>query len=175
MSSPFEFKKKSKSIGDFSATEQQEWNLLLRERLQEVTVFVHFRKMWLIEEVEEDEENEIAEQKRNSNIEVTFGFVKDGNFVVEKQRTIKARTDEEGQMLFLKNLANYVEDGYRKDWLNYEADGTAKKPKYYAANGKEIGGTDDLLNKFQMMSRPPGNMNPIVKMSTANSINKTQP
>lgn len=185
MSSPFEFKKKSKSIGDFSTTDEQEWNLLIRERLQEVTTFIHFRKMWLIEEVEEDEENEIAEQKRNSNIEVNTGFIKDGNFVIERRKVLQARTDEEGQRLYLKNLAIFVEDGYRKDWLNYEADGTPKKPKYYGTNGKPTEG-EDLLRKFQIMSRPPGNSgthpvntgNPHIMMKAAissTSNNQNQP
>jgi hypothetical protein len=179
----FTFKKSNKNIGDFSATEQEEWTLLIKPEIKGVTTYVHFRKMWLIDEVEEDEENEIAEQRRNSNIEVKRGFIKDGKFVLEKEQTIKARTDEEGQDFFTRNLIMFTEDGFKKDWDNYQDD-KAIKPVYYGSNGKAIN-TEDDLRRFQMMSRPltpasntPAGKNPHVilnKIATVSSNNQNQP
>jgi hypothetical protein len=102
--------------------------LLLKPQIGDVTLFVHFHKLWLVEEkpeIEADEENGIEYQagvQRVPACEVYFGFMKDGKFVVERSSNFKERIDELAQKRFLQNLQRYLDEGYNKDWNSYKLD-----------------------------------------------------
>lgn len=161
----FKFKRAKKMIGDFDADEQKEWVLLIKPQIGNVTLFTHFHKMWLVDEVpptEEDEENGIEYSpgvQRQPLCMVTFGFIKDDKFVVERSQNFTERTDELANKTFVRNLEKFVEDGFTKDWANYEANGDPKVPDYYShkQEGSKTSGPSNhslkMMKSLQSMVR----------------------
>jgi hypothetical protein len=144
MENLFKFKKAKKMVGEFDADDPHEWTLLLKPQIGDVTLFVHFHKLWLVEEkpeIEADEENGIEYQagvQRVPACEVYFGFMKDGKFVVERSSNFKERIDELAQKRFLQNLQRYLDEGYNKDWNSYKLDEPVT-PNYYGHQKDQSG------------------------------------
>lgn len=161
MESIFKFKKAKKMVGNFDADDPHEWTLLTKPQIGNVTLFVHFHKLWLIQEqpaIEADEDNGIEGQeeiKRQPYCEVFFGFVKDDKFVIERQNSFKERIDELAQKTFLKNLQKYLDDGYDKDWTNYNADNSPVPPHYYEhqKSGSPMGSPQQVMNMMQQVTK----------------------
>lgn len=126
----FTFKKVKKMIGEFEADDPNEWMLLIRPQIQDVTLFTHFHKLWLVEEVKEDLENGIHGVIRIPTYEVYRGFVKDGNFVVESRQYYPARTSELANKNLNSNLEILVESGYVKHNTYYN-NGKCTAPEYF--------------------------------------------
>lgn len=142
MESIFKFKKPDKKkVGDFDSDDKHEWQLLVKPQIGNVTLFVHFHKLWLVEEkpeVQEDEANGIEYQpgvQRVPVCEVYYGFIKDDKFVVERQNRFQERIDELAQRRLNTNLQNFLEQGYTKDWNNYKGDEPIV-PNYYGHQEK---------------------------------------
>src|SRR5687767_7763679 len=98
----FKFKKKAvKKIGDFDVLDTSEWTLLTKPQIQDVTLFVHFHKLWNVTEVAgvlEDPDNGIEgveEVKAQPAWEYNIGFIKEGKFIVTKQHHVSAQTFHE--------------------------------------------------------------------------------
>lgn len=162
MESLFKFKKPNKKmVGEFDTNDGQEWCLLHKPQIGNVTLFIHFHKLWLIQETPEivaDEANGIKGRPgilRKPSLEIFTGFVKEGKFVVEKQRQIAERIDDLANQRFLKNLELYLNDySYKKDWDNYMQDQPVV-PNYYeqpkgATTAKSLG---NFQNKIVQMMR----------------------
>jgi len=138
MDSIFKFKKpdKKKIGGVFDADDKKEWCLLTKPQIGNVTLFIHFHKLWCVTEVpevQEDEANGIEYQvgvQKQPVCEIYFGFVKDDKFVVEKYNTLKDRIDDLAQNTLNGNIQRFLDEGYAKDWNNYKGDEPIV-PNYY--------------------------------------------
>lgn len=132
----FKFKKAKKMVGDFEPDDPNEWCLLVKPQIGDVTLFVHFHKHWCvieIPEIEEDEDNGIEYQaavQKQPVFDVYSGFLKGDSFVVEHSRSRASRVDEMANKDFLRNLQGYLDAGYTKDWNNYTGD-VANTPNHY--------------------------------------------
>jgi hypothetical protein len=134
----FKLKKSNKMIGDFDTTDPNEWTLLVKEVYQEFSQFIHYRKLWLIEEreeIQEDSENGIEYQfpiKRAPACICYRGFIKDGAHVVTSSHTMSGKDFDSVNKTFLKHLeACHVDSGYKKEVAMYN-DGIALCPKYHS-------------------------------------------
>lgn len=135
----FKFKKPAKkTVGDFDADDKQEWCLLVKPQIGDVTLFIHFHKLWCVTEVppvmgKDEDGNDIIEEpgvEKMPVCNVYFGFVKDDKFVVERQQTFKERVDELVHKTLNKNIQNFLDQGYTKDYNNYKLDEPIV-PNYY--------------------------------------------
>jgi hypothetical protein len=178
MENIFKFKKAKKMVGEFDADDPHEWTLLTKPQIGDVTLFVHFHKLWLVTEVpevEEDEENGIEYQagvQRMPVCEVYYGFLKDDKFVVERQNQFKERIDELAQKRFLQNLQRYLDEGYSKDYNNYKGDDPIV-PNYYGHQDK--GGINKSILQGAKMPHKILKMNPQTIMKQAVAAMSSQP
>lgn len=170
MESLFKFKKPSKKmVGEFDTNDGQEWCLLHKPQIGNVTMFIHFHKLWLIQEIPEivaDESLGIEGKPgilRKPALEIFTGFVKEGKFVVEKQKIMTERIDDLANQRFLKNLELYLDEyGYNKDWDNYIKDQPVVPNYYEQPKGtKTTKSLGNLQNTFtQMMKATTGQVVP---------------
>lgn len=126
----FSFKKAKKKVGDFDTDDPQEWVLLHKPQIGDVTLFVHFHKLWCVTEVQGDEENGIQEVKKAPGCEIYTGFLKEDKFVVEKRRAFVERIDDLANKHLLRDLQQYLDMGFTKDYNNYLVD-VPVTPNYY--------------------------------------------
>lgn len=169
----FKFKKKgTKKIGDFDVLDSSEWTLLIKPQIQDVTLFVHFRKLWNVEEQPEvlnaDGEVEHQAVKQHPAYEFNTGFIKDDKFIVQKQKPVGEQTYHAIQKRYMMNLENLINEGYQKDWNNYNGDEPIV-PHYYI---NERTSQEDLM--MQQLAaqakrqRPPmGSGNAVMPMQAA--------
>lgn len=181
----FKFKKKeTKKVGDFDVLDTSEWTLLIKPQIQDVTLFVHFHKLWNVQEVagvEADPDNGIEavkEVKAHPAWEHKTGFLKDGKFIVTQQKTISEQTYHAIHKRYIKTLENYLEEGYKKDWDNYILD-EPQTPHYYI---NERTSQEEAQQSMQqkMMSqilRGNGTQNPVPSSVavTSQPVPKTRP
>lgn len=184
MESIFKFKRASKTIGDFDANDPNEWTLLIKPQMGGISDFIHMQRMWLVEEkpaVEADPDNGIEgspEVKKQYAIRVTRGFVRDDSFIVEKDNTTAVRHEVDGNARFVALLKTYVDNDYKKDWVNYNADNTSKTPSYYEHEKSKMGGfgmdMSGAMKSIQQMAAQvmPGG-NPHVQMGSPFNVQKT--
>lgn len=144
----FKFKKAKVMVGEFDPDDEDEWTLLIKPQIQDVTLFVHFHKKWNVTEVpgtpeiEEDEANGIEYQAATPGVSklpivhVFTGFVKEGNFVLDKHGPFSYQSLESVKKDYVKRLTTYTEKGFTKDWNQYSND-VGQKPKYFGS-GPEV-------------------------------------
>lgn len=152
LSSVFKFKKKtSKKIGDFDVIDNTEWTLLIKPQIQDLPLFVHYRKLWNVEEKSEvtDEDGNVIQEKVEMYpaFEVKTGFVKDGKFIVQQQKSVVKSTYHEIDKLYMKSLDDFIKMGYEKDWNNYNGEEPIV-PGYYANERTPLTETGDDPRKF---------------------------
>lgn len=176
----FKFKKAKVMVGDFDPDDEDEWTLLIKPQIQDVTLFVHLHKQWNVVEVpgtpeiEADEANGIEYQEATPGImkipvvHVFTGFVKDGNFVLDKDKAFSHSSFEGVKKDYLKRLQTYTELGFTKDWDMYEHD-IGLKPKYYG-EGRDINSISNISQAINQSIHQSGG---IVQAQTAN-INTTK-
>lgn len=150
----FKFKKAKVMVGEFDPDDKDEWTFLIKPQIQDVTLFVHFHKQWNVTEVpgveavEEDPDNGIVGVEGVDPISkipvlhVFTGFIKDGNFVLDKNKPFSYNSFEAVKKDYLDRLTKYIEMGFTKDWNMYMGK-TIEKPKYFGAKG-EIGGISNM-------------------------------
>lgn len=180
MESIFKFKKAKKMVGDFDADDATEWTLLTKPQIGNVTLFVHFHKMWCVEEqpevpADENDEHHQPAVVRQPQCEIYYGFVKDDKFVVEKTNKFSERTDELTQKRLNEYIEWYIENGYTKDWANYNADNTPVAPSYYG-HEKQDSRRSAMMNLGSILKG--GNAlssgkNPHVKLGSPMVLGKT--
>lgn len=165
----FKFKKAKKMVGNFDPDDKNEWTLLIKPQIGDATLFIHYHKLWLIQEqpeIEADPDNGVEGQKeikRQSSYELFRGFVKDGKFVIEKQSQFSAKVDEAISRKFLDSLQTHIDFGYDKDWNMYSND-IAEVPSYYEYPKGSAGNMPG--NMMNMMQAQAGMSNPLVQAST---------
>lgn len=131
----FKFKKTEiKKVGEFDVNEKYEWCMLRKSQYQDVTVFMHFHKLWNVVEVPEvvDADGTVTTQaiKAQPAFEYNTGFLKDDKFIVTGRKTVHDQTFHGIHKKFINALANGLQDGYKKDWSCYKLD-IPQPPSYY--------------------------------------------
>lgn len=148
----FKFKKKKILLcNGIDPEDEYEWTLLVKKVYQDFPRFVHLHKMWNVEEtpdipeVEEDTANNIQyeEAKEGTHKQpyyrVHIGFIKDGNFVVEKSRNYSAQHIESAKITYLHHLETLQEGEYQKDTEHYDVNDVPITPAYYSSSEQPSG------------------------------------
>ena len=151
----FKFKKTtSKMVGDFDVNDKSKRTLLIKHQIQDVTLFVHFEKLWNVEETAEvlDPDGNVLVKgvKSMPAWRHVQGFIKDGKFVVTVNRMITAMNYHTIHTRYINQLEKYLNEGYVKDIQNYTGE-EAIEPKYYV-NEKTS------LDEMQAMSSKMGQL-----------------
>lgn len=131
----FKFKKTtSKKVGDFDVNDKSLRTLLIKPQIQDVTLFVHFEKLWNVEETadELDSDGNIVTKgvKSFPNWRHLQGFIKDGKFVVTVNKMVTAMNYHTIHTRYIQQLEKYLAEGYVKDVQNYNGE-VPIEPKYY--------------------------------------------
>lgn len=125
----FKIKRQKKQICGIDPLDDSEWTMLIKPQIQNVTLFAHLKKNWNVTEVEPDEENNIKEVRKHDSFNITIGFIKDGQFIVQANNIYR-------KGLFMKKLSIYEEDGYIKHDEMYLG-GFPSEPVYHGSNGNQ--------------------------------------
>jgi len=157
----FKFKKPdAKKIGDFDPLDKDEWALLIKPQIQDVTLFLHFHKMWNTVETPEvvDSDGNVTQKeiKKQPAWKYSTGFIKDEKFIVTQQKVIHRQTFHEIYKAYSQVLEQYIEQGYTKDWNNY-VNGVPKEPEYYINEN-----TSQKEHNIAQILRSQGNISPAV-------------
>ena len=183
MDSIFKFKKVGiNKIGDFNAVDESEWTLLIKPQIQDVTLFVHYHKMWNVEEKSAEVDADGNETKKA--VEKTpqwlqsSGFIKDDKFIVTQQKPVHRQTFHEIQKVYIQSLTNFIEQGYKKDWNNYVGD-VPQKPTYYIneKTSQEEASAKVMQNMVKMQTAMSGTTvpNPVQKINKVFKTLKLSP
>lgn len=131
----FKFKKTtSRRIGDFDVFDRSLRTLLIKPQIQDVTLFMHFEKLWNVEETadELDSDGNVVTKgvKSSPAWRQLQGFIKDDKFVVTSNRLITANNYHTIHTKYIQELKWCLDKGYIKDIRNYIGE-IPIEPKYY--------------------------------------------
>ena len=131
----FKFKKTtSKKVGDFDVNDKSLRTLLIKPQIQDVTLFVHFEKLWNVEETADEldsDGNIVTKGVKSSPVwRHIQGFIKDDKFVVTTNRLTTAMNYHTIHTRYIQQLEKYLAEGYVKDVNHYNGE-VPIEPKYY--------------------------------------------
>lgn len=153
----FKFKKTtSKMVGDFDVNDKSKRTLLIKPQIKDVTLFVHFEKLWNVEETAEvlDPDGNIITNgvKSMPAWRHIQGFIKDDKFVVTVNKMITAMNYHTIHTRYINQLGKYLEEGYVKDIQHYTGD-EAIEPKYYVNERTSLDELQAQSSKFGQLAQ----------------------
>jgi cell fate (sporulation/competence/biofilm development) regulator YmcA (YheA/YmcA/DUF963 family) len=158
----FKFKKATILACDFDPKSDEEWFMLHKPVYKEFTKFRHYQKLWCVEETEETEESPAI--RKTYFLRIVSGYIKDGEFVREfdSMSAVSQTTNE----IKIDNLCNRLKDyliihqnnGYTKDYDQYDSSGKAIVPKYHYNKKDDISKMQSAIQALKSSIVPPSSI-----------------
>ena len=159
----FDIKLKPKKIGEFDVGNPSIWTLLIKPQFKDDTLFVHLHCLFQEPLTDEQKANGVTEP--HPVIEITKGFVKEGQFIPTDKKTVSAPEKIKITAKYQILMEALTEEGFIKHGEMYLGAKEPDTPVYHVFE-KGGGGMFDMDKILQQM----GSLSPgTIPVGTANN------